>query len=216
MLFSSCHTSKGFAQGAYSERAYHGSLVFRRASRITRRLCSGGSKLGSLVNTRIVQSFAKQRLFSIACLERCWSNIGQADACIIDLSIAIKRDVGCHASYSVVSDFTLKFKVRSSTPLSWCRNANLGEDFIGTERCFETAISEEFIDGNDALDCGTNSDPIAYDWIGYHTCSIKQNRIALADERRTVKCHFTSQRTNVQDPIRFLDVLQAINAIDVD
>src|SRR2546422_313284 len=119
MLFSSCHTSKGFAQGAYSERAYHGSLVFRRASRITRRLCSGGSKLGSLVNTRIVQSFAKQRLFSIACLERCWSNIGQADTRIIDLPVAIKRDVDCHTGYGIVSDFTLKFKVCSPTPLGW-------------------------------------------------------------------------------------------------
>src|SRR5437773_11111427 len=115
MLFSSCHTGKGFAQGPYRECAYHSSLVFSRASCITRRLCGGGSKLSCLVNTCIVQSFAKQRLLSLACLERCWSNIGQADACIIDLPIAIERDVGCHTGYGIVSDFTLKFKVRSPT-----------------------------------------------------------------------------------------------------
>src|SRR5439155_3676323 len=111
------------------------------------------------------------------------------------------------------------------------------------QRCLEAHISEELTNGNNTFTFGaysyhrctkrqhssgmivggigmrniaTHCGPVSHYRIGYHTRGIREDRIAVTDERRAVQFRLAGQCANVQHTIRLLDVLQAINAVDVD
>src|SRR5947208_8006370 len=111
------------------------------------------------------------------------------------------------------------------------------------QRCLEAHVSEELTNGNNTFTLGaysyhrctkrqhssgmivggigmgniaTHRGPVSHYRIGYHTRGIREDRIAITDERRAVKFRLAGQCADAQLTIRLLDVLQAINAVDVD
>src|SRR2546421_10579135 len=62
----------------------------------------------------------------------------------------------------------------------------------------------------------TNRSPVSHHRISYHRRGIQQNGVAVADEARTIQIGLASHSTNVQYTVRLLDILQAINTVDVD
>ena len=77
------------------------------------------------MDSGIVQGFTEQRLFGIACLDGSRPNIGQANTCILDVSIAIKRDIGSYAGNGIITDFALKLEIRATAFFGRSGNTNL-------------------------------------------------------------------------------------------
>ena len=62
----------------------------------------------------------------------------------------------------------------------------------------------------------THRGPVSHHRIGYHTRGIREDRIAVTNERGAVKFRLAGQCADTQLTICLLDKLQAINAVDVD
>src|SRR5436305_13666754 len=126
MLFPSCSASVRFVQRSNCECAYHSPLVFRGTACITRRLCSGSSKISGLVNTCIIQDSAEQKLFGIARLYGRWPNIGQSNAGVGDLASLIQANISSYSGNTIITNLALKLKMRSAASFGRCGNTNLG------------------------------------------------------------------------------------------
>src|SRR5215472_5849456 len=65
-------------------------------------------------------------------------------------------------------------------------------------------------------DVATDGGPVSHDRIGYPDRGIEQDRVTVTDETGVIQLCLAGQGTNTQFTIRFLDVVQCGNAIDVD
>ena len=72
------------------------------------------------------------------------------------------------------------------------------------------------VGGIGVRDIAANRGPVAHHRVCDHRGGIEQNGIAVSNEAGTVEFRLACQRANVQRAIRFLNVFQASNTIDVN